>query len=114
MNIASSKPTFNHLLAEEQTVFTLDTISKTCAVQTTFVMSLIEEGVLAPIEGQEPKDWKFTSAQLRCISITARLQRDLGVNAAGAALAIQLLDEIETLRAQLDLSAMKNNDDENV
>jgi chaperone modulatory protein CbpM len=30
-----------------------------------------------------------------------RLQRDLGVNLPGAALALQLLDEVETLRAQL-------------
>jgi chaperone modulatory protein CbpM len=30
-----------------------------------------------------------------------RLQRDLGVNPAGAALALQLMDELEQLRAQL-------------
>jgi chaperone modulatory protein CbpM len=30
-----------------------------------------------------------------------RLQSDLGVNLAGAALALQLLDEIESLRAQV-------------
>jgi chaperone modulatory protein CbpM len=29
------------------------------------------------------------------------LQRDLGINLAGAALALQLLDEVEALRARL-------------
>jgi chaperone modulatory protein CbpM len=36
-----------------------------------------------------------------------RLQRDLGVNPAGAALALELLDELESLRVQL--KAMEGN-----
>jgi len=33
--------------------------------------------------------------------VALRLQQDLGVNLAGAALALQLLEEAETLRARL-------------
>jgi len=33
--------------------------------------------------------------------VALRLQRDLGLNLAGAALALELLDEVEALRAQL-------------
>jgi chaperone modulatory protein CbpM len=33
--------------------------------------------------------------------VASRLQRDLGVNLAGAALALELLQEIEALRARL-------------
>jgi len=43
--------------------------------------------------------------------VASRLQRDLGVNLAGAALALQLLDEIETLRAHITASAAATDDD---
>jgi len=38
---------------------------------------------------------------VRITSIVVRLQRDLGVNLAGAALALDLLQHIDELRAQL-------------
>lgn len=92
--------------AEPATELTLLEISRTCAVQTDFILELIEEGALAPMAGNEPANWRFTSAQTRHVTVAARLQRDLGVNLAGAALALQLLDEVETLRAQLVASAL--------
>lgn len=87
--------------AEPATELTLLEISRTCAVQTDFILELIEEGALAPMAGSAPESWRFTTVQTRQITVAARLQRDLGVNPAGAALALQLLDELETLRAQL-------------
>jgi chaperone modulatory protein CbpM len=35
-------------------------------------------------------------------TVSLRLQRDLGVNLAGVALALQLLDEVEALRARIN------------
>jgi len=52
-------------------------------------------------EGTAPERWRFPGMQLRRARVAVRLQRDLGVNTAGAALALQLLDEIEALRARL-------------
>ncbi|WPC67362.1 chaperone modulator CbpM [Rhodoferax ferrireducens] len=92
--------------AEPATELTLLDISRTCAVQTDFILELIEEGVLAPLAGSAPGSWRFTTVQTRQVTVAARLQRDLGVNPAGAALALQLLDELETLRAQLAASAL--------
>lgn len=87
-------------------MLTLDGLCRACAVQTEFVMAMLEEGVAQPAEGQRPDTWRFSEVQARRITVAWRLQRDLGVNPAGAALALQLLDEMETLRAQLaDLDA---------
>lgn len=80
---------------------TLEELCRACAVQTGFVLDMLEEGVVEPAVGQAPENWRFTDIQVRRVTVAWRLQRDLGVNPAGAALALQLLDEVETLRAQL-------------
>lgn len=96
--------------AEPATELTLLEVSRTCAVQTGFVIEMIEEGALAPLGGSGPESWRFSTVQTRQVAVAARLQRDLGVNPAGAALALQLLDELETLRAQLAASAAVGDD----
>ena len=42
--------------------------------------------------------WRFSGSALRRAATAQRLTRDLGLNAAGVALALDLLEEIETLR----------------
>lgn len=96
--------------AEPGTELTLLEVSRICAVQTGFVIEMIEEGALAPLGGSAPESWRFASVQTRQVTVAARLQRDLGVNPAGAALALQLLDELETLRAQLTAGAAVGDD----
>ena len=91
--------------------FTLIEVCRACAVETGFVVELVQEGVISPQVGQAPDEWRFAGSQLRPVSVAARLQRDLGVNLAGAALALQLLDEVESLRAQLTASASEFGDD---
>lgn len=88
------------LILEEQTELTLPELSRACAVQAELIIELVGEGVLTPV-GHAPEHWRFTGLHLSHAKVALRLQRDLGVNLAGAALALQLLAEIETLRAQL-------------
>jgi chaperone modulatory protein CbpM len=85
---------------EEPTELTLAEVCRACSVQIEFVVELVKEGVLAPV-GQEPERWRFTYAHMRLVRVASRLERDLGVNLAGAALALELLEEIEALRARL-------------
>jgi chaperone modulatory protein CbpM len=66
------------------------------------LIELIEHGVARPVApADEPAAWAFDQPALARVRRALRLQRDLGVNAAGAALALELLDEIERLRAAL-------------
>jgi chaperone modulatory protein CbpM len=85
---------------DEQAALTLAELSRACAVHAEYIVELVEEGVLAPIGG-EPQRWRFTGVHMRHARVAVRLQADLGINLAGAALALQLLDEIEDLRARL-------------
>jgi len=64
------------------------------------VAGWVYAGVLEP-EGRAPEDWRFPGASLRRARVAARLVRDLQVDLAGVALAVELLEEIDRLRARL-------------
>jgi chaperone modulatory protein CbpM len=93
-------PQLTSLVLEEQTQLTLAELSRACAVHAEYIIELVDEGVLAPT-GREPHRWRFTGTHMRRARVALRLQHDLGINLAGAALALQLLEEVEMLRARL-------------
>ena len=88
------------VLIEEHTDLTLADLSGACAVEIESIVALVDEGVVEPA-GDERGQWRFSGAQLRRAAMALRLQRDLGVNPAGVALVLDLLDEVDRLRAQL-------------
>jgi chaperone modulatory protein CbpM len=100
MDTGKMLPQLSAIILEEQTGLTLTEVCQACAVRVEFIVGLVDEGVLDPI-GREPHRWRFNGTHLRRATVALRLQRDLGVNRAGAALALQLLDEIEILQARL-------------
>jgi len=77
--------------------FTLRELCRCCGVNAEYIMDLVEEGVLEP-QGPTPAAWRFGGGSVRRVQIALHLQRDLRVNLAGAALVLDLLDEVETLR----------------
>lgn len=87
-------------IAEEVAEFTLDDLCRACSVNAEWLISLVDEGILDPVEPDQTR-WQFTGVHLRRARIVLRLQRDLSVNLAGAAVALELMDEVETLRARL-------------
>jgi chaperone modulatory protein CbpM len=101
MDSDSMLPQLSGMILEEQTGLTLADVCRACSVQAEYIIELVEEGVLAPA-GCEPVSWRFTGVHMHRATVSLRLQRDLGVNLAGIALALQLLDEIESLRARIN------------
>ena len=53
---------------------------------------MVEWGLLE-VEGNSPEEWRFDARALRRAQTAFRLQADLGVNLAGAAVIVELLDE---------------------
>jgi chaperone modulatory protein CbpM len=93
-------------IVEEYAVLDVQQLSRLCRVETTFIVELVEEGVLT-VSPAEPRataapEWRFPGAALRRVRLAARLQRDLEVNLPGVALALQLLEELEAVRRQLE------------
>ncbi|UPH44609.1 chaperone modulator CbpM [Methylophaga pinxianii] len=64
---------------------------------------MIEYGVIEPLfSSNKEEPIYFSSSSLMRVNTAIRLCRDLEVNIAGAALAIELLDEIKLLRKNLN------------
>ncbi|MGD2074248.1 MAG: chaperone modulator CbpM [Gammaproteobacteria bacterium] len=88
------------ILLDETIEFSLNELCHVCRVHSEVIVELVEVGVVEP-RGQEPAKWRFPGSALRRMQRAVRLQHDLGINAAGVALALDLLDEIERLRDHL-------------
>ena len=87
-------------LIDERTTFTLAELCRCCAVEAELIEGLVEQGILEPV-GRRGHHWCFPASSLRRTRITLHLRRDLGVNLAGAALALDLLERIDELDGRL-------------
>jgi chaperone modulatory protein CbpM len=82
---------------DESSRFTLEELCRICGVQEELVIEIVEEGVVEPL-GDGRGQWRFTGRAVTRIQRVIRLQRDFEVNLPGAALALELLEEIDRLR----------------
>ena len=83
-------------ILEESDLVSLADLCRSCTVETRTITTLVAEGILDPA-GEDVEHWRFTIGSLRRVKTVIHLQRDLGVNLAGAALALELLDRIAEL-----------------
>ncbi len=87
-------------IVEEDVQLTLDELCRACRAAEEQVRVWVVEGVLTPI-GDAPHEWRFAGTSLRRARLALTLSRELEVNPPGVALALDLLDEIETLQSSL-------------
>lgn len=100
MKTDNKLPNFDICILEEQAELTLDDLCCACSVSVEHIIKLVDIGILDPI-GNEPTHWSFDGISLNRARIALRLQRDIGIDLVGAALALELLDEIKLLRSRL-------------
>jgi len=86
------------IVLDEQAELTLGDLCRACCQHAEWIEQLVNEGILEPA-GRDPAQWRFSGTSLQRAHIAMRLQRDLEINLAGVALALELMDEIESLRA---------------
>ena len=84
---------------DETAEITVIELCEACSIELELVDEMIDEGILESTGGREPHRFPYSS--VRRTRTVIHLQRDLGLNLAGAALALELLDRIEHLRLQL-------------
>jgi chaperone modulatory protein CbpM len=99
-----SKENRNHVLQSEvietRIDLSLSDLCEVCSVSSERILRLVDEGLVEPV-GREPAEWRFSGRSVRRVVVAERLSRDLRLNAAGAALVLDLLDEVKQLRQRL-------------
>jgi len=91
-------------LVDDDTPMTLAELARACRAAEEQVQGWVVEGVLQPIGPSSldrPPEWRFASASLKRARLAVTLTRELEINAPGVALALDLMDEIEALKASL-------------
>jgi chaperone modulatory protein CbpM len=85
-------------IVNEEVEFTLVELCRVSGASAEAVSLWVAEGVFAP-QGAGPHEWRFRGTELRRVRTAQHLAQDLEINPPGIALALELLDEIEALRA---------------
>ncbi len=88
------------VVIDEEFGLSLVELCRRFAVQRDWIVALVEEGILDPA-GPAPNEWQFSGESCWRVSVVLRLERDLDVNLSGAAVVLDLLEEVEKLRQRL-------------
>jgi len=91
------KPTIREE-SEQWFTLSLQEITQTFGITRATIIEIVDEGII-PMPTSAPEQWQFDNEAFTRIRTTLHLHRDLGVNLAGAALVLELMQEIEHLRA---------------
>jgi len=85
-------------LVNEDVEFTLVELCRASGASEQEVTLWVAEGAFEP-RGAGPQAWRFSGAALRRVRTAQHLAQDLEINPPGIALVLDLLDEIDALRA---------------
>ncbi len=91
---------YSATLFDENTSCTLQELCAYCSQSTELILEMIDEGILVPA-GSSPSQWRFGLREIHRAQTAHRLIRDLHINMSGAALALDLLEELEELRRKV-------------
>lgn len=88
------------VVLDESVSFSLPELCRCFGISAEAVIEMVDEGLIEP-SGAEPPRWRFHGVALRRVQTALRLRQDLRVNLAGAALALDLMEELEDVRQRL-------------
>lgn len=94
-------PTYTVDVIEEGVHLTLVELCRASRAGEEQIRLWVVEGILSPVAGAAPPEWRFAGASLRRARIASSLTRELELNAPGVALALDLMDRIAALEARL-------------
>ena len=97
-----SKRLRHGMLLDRRVTFDLTEFCSACGAERALVLRMIDEGVIEPEE--DDREWRFHGETLVRAKRAMRLVRDLGVNWPGAALAVDLLEQLEQMERQVKRS----------
>jgi chaperone modulatory protein CbpM len=90
-------PLLTGAVLDDDLLLSLREVCHLCRVTAEHLLDLVDEGVVEP-QGSSPREWRFSGSGVRRVQVALRLERDLRINPAGAAMVLDLLEELEELR----------------
>lgn len=78
----------------------LQELCRFCQSDETWIVELVDQGVIEP-KGASVESWSFQGVSIARAKRAGRLNRDLGINAAGVALVLELLEERDAMLRKL-------------
>jgi chaperone modulatory protein CbpM len=85
----------------EGACLTLEQLAQACAVSPEWLRARIDEGLIA-VSGADQVEWRFTVQALHRVRRMHALERDFDAVPELAALMVDLLEEMDALRARLE------------
>lgn len=93
---------------DDQISLSLVELSRACNVHAEWVLELVDEGIIDPLR-KENVHYHFSAACLKQALTVKHLQQDLGINLAGAALVLDLKQEIDKLHTRIEVLKCEQN-----
>ncbi|MFT6791506.1 MAG: chaperone modulatory protein CbpM [Cellvibrionaceae bacterium] len=91
------------IIEQQSIVYTTEDLCGYCTIDSESIEEFVELGIIEP-EDMNSSQWQFSMTNYLRLRKALRLTQDLEINLPGAALALELLDEIERLQRQLTQS----------
>jgi len=91
------------VVLDEHVELTLGQLCELAGVHAELAITLVEEGLIDPLGDLAggPAQWRFSGPTLGRLQGILRLHRDLDLDLGGAAMVLDLMEEVERLRARL-------------
>lgn len=99
--MSRNKDIVEGILLDDNATYTVVELSKICVTDQDTIVEMVEYGIIAPLE-PKAQAMTFSGDAITRLQKALRLHHDLSINWPGISLALELLDEIEDLRAELE------------
>ena len=88
------------VVLDDQATFSIRQVCRVCGVHAERIVEVVEHG-LVEVPGASPLEWRFSASAVFRIRRAINLCDDLGMNLPGASLAVELLEELDQLQAEV-------------
>lgn len=89
-------------MLDPSTTYSLLEVCERYGANAEYVMEMVQFGIVEPVTGRTPQQWRFSCTSLLRVGKALRLQNDLSLNLPGIAMSLELLDEVQSLRREVN------------
>lgn len=89
-------------VSEQDSQLSSDEFCQCCNISQAVLHELVEHSIAIPIAGQVMEEWQFTVASVSLAKKATRIQRDLAVDWTGIALILELVEQRDSLSAEVN------------